>query len=61
MDSFFYTFFFFLESSVPKDFQNNTDALVSAVDSSVDCKYMKMYLKARFTLEKDVAAHEMVF
>merc|ERR1719208_369390 len=48
-------------SAVPAEFQNSTDSLIKAVDSCVGDKYMKMYLKARFTLEKGVAAHEMVF
>lgn len=47
------------KSSTPAEFQQKVDKVVTAVEGSVDCKYMKMYLQARFTLGTEVGAHEM--
>merc|ERR1719251_475516 len=47
------------KSAVPEEFKNKTQATMKGVEAACD-KVMALYLKAKFNIPKDRAAHEMV-
>jgi len=49
------------KSTIPQDFQEKTNTLIKSVEQSIVDKFMLEYLKARFTLDREIPAHHLKF